>query len=58
MVPVTIAGAVYTPNQIRKINLHVGVRSEERSPRTNDYVRNHLSTVVSVRSLAYVSRYP
>jgi Tfp pilus assembly protein PilW len=58
VVPVTIAGTVYTPNQIRKINLHVGVRSEERSPRTNDYVRNHLSTVVSVRSLAYVSRYP
>jgi hypothetical protein len=58
VVPVTIAGAVYTPNQIRKINLHVGVRSEERSPRTNDYVRNHLTTVVSVRSLAYVSRYP
>lgn len=58
VVPVTIAGAVYTPNQIRKVNLHVGVRSEERSPRTNDYVRNHLTTVVSVRSLAYVSRYP
>lgn len=58
VVPVTIGGVVYTPNQIRKINLHVGVRSEERSPRTNDYVRNHLTTVVSVRSLAYVSRYP
>lgn len=57
VVPITIGGVLYTPNQIRKINLHVGVRSEERSPRTNDYVRNHLTTVVSVRSLAYVSRY-
>ncbi len=57
VVPITIGGVLYTPNQIRKINLHVGVRSEERSRRTNDYVRNHLSTVVSVRSLAYRSRY-
>ena len=57
VVPITIGGVVYTPNQIRKINLHVGVRSEDRSPRTRDFVRNHLSTVVSVRSLAYVSRY-
>ena len=57
VVPITIGGVLYTPNQIRKINLHVGVRSEERSPRTRDYVRNHLTTVVSVRSLAYVSRY-
>jgi prepilin-type N-terminal cleavage/methylation domain-containing protein len=56
-VPVTIAGIHYTPNQIRKINLHVGVRSEDLSPRTHDYVRNHLTTVISVRSLAYVSRY-
>jgi prepilin-type N-terminal cleavage/methylation domain-containing protein len=56
-VPVTIGGVLYTPNQIRKINLHVGVRSEDVSPRTHDYVRNHLSTVISVRSLAYVSRY-
>jgi lipid-binding SYLF domain-containing protein len=56
-VPVTISGVLYTPNQIRKINLHVGVRSEAVSPRTNDYVRNHVSTVISVRSLAYVSRY-
>ena len=58
MVGGTLSLTGITPNQIRKINLHVGVRSEQRSPRTNDYVRNHLTTVVSVRSLAYVSRYP
>jgi type II secretory pathway pseudopilin PulG len=51
-VPVT-----YSANQIRKVNLHVGVRSEAISPRVNDYLRNHLSTVVSLRNLAYVDRY-
>jgi hypothetical protein len=47
----------YTANQVRKINLHVGVRSELKSPKTKDYLRNHLSTIVSVRNLAYVDRY-
>jgi len=56
-VPITIGGILYTPNQIRKINLHVGVRSEDLSVRQHDYVRNHLNTVISVRSLAYVDRY-
>ena len=56
-VPVTIGGVLYTPNQIRKANVHVGVRSEERSVKQGDYTRNHLTTVVSLRSLAYVDRY-
>jgi hypothetical protein len=47
----------YSANQIRKVNLHVGVRSEVKSVRANDYLRNHLSTVVSLRNLAYVDRY-
>ena len=47
----------YSANQIRKVNLHVGVRSEVISPRVNDYLRNHLSTVVSLRNLAFVDRY-
>jgi prepilin-type N-terminal cleavage/methylation domain-containing protein len=47
----------YSANQIRKVNLHVGVRSELISVRTKDYLRNHLSTVVSLRNLAYVDRY-
>ena len=58
LVPVTIAGVLYSPNQVRKVNLHVGVRSDELSGTTNDYIRNHLSTVVSIRSLAFVNRYP
>jgi hypothetical protein len=47
----------YSANQIRKVNLHVGVRSEVISTRAKDYLRNHLSTVISLRNLAYVDRY-
>lgn len=50
-------GLTYTANLIRKVNLHVGVRSDTRSAVQNDYLRHHLSTSVSIRSLAYVSRY-
>lgn len=49
---------VYNSNQIRKVNLHVGVRSEVRSKTSSqDYVRNHIATAVDVRSLASVDRY-
>jgi type II secretory pathway pseudopilin PulG len=48
---------VYTSNQIRKVNLHVGVRSEVMSKQSQDYVRNHIATAVDVRSLASVDRY-
>jgi type II secretory pathway pseudopilin PulG len=51
------SGLTYTSNQIRKVNLHVGVRSEQLSETRNDYIRNHLTTSVDVRSLASVSRY-
>jgi prepilin-type N-terminal cleavage/methylation domain-containing protein len=44
-------------NQIRKVNLHVGVRSEQLTLPQHDYMRNHLTTVVSLRSLAFVDRY-
>ena len=47
----------YNANQIRKVNMHVGVRSEAMSKPTQDYVRNHISTAVDVRSLASVDRY-
>jgi type II secretory pathway pseudopilin PulG len=55
--PYTANAVTYTASQIRKVNVHVGVRSEVRSSRTNDYLRNHLSTVISLRNLAYVDRY-
>jgi hypothetical protein len=42
---------------IKKVNVHVGVRSESISKPAQDYVRNHISTAVDVRSLASVDRY-
>jgi type II secretory pathway pseudopilin PulG len=51
------AAVTYNSNQIRKVNIHVGVRSESTSRVTQDYVRNHISTSVDVRSLASVDRY-
>jgi hypothetical protein len=56
--PYTVGATTYSSNQIRKVNLHIGVRSDTLSAPQNDYVRNHLSTVVSIRSLAFVQRYP
>jgi len=51
------AGVTYSASQIRKANVHVGVRSENKSTQQQDYIRNHVSTVVSLRNLAYVDRY-
>jgi hypothetical protein len=55
--PFTLNGNTYTGSQIRKVNVHIGVRSEAMNTRNHDYLRTHLSTVVSLRSLAYVDRY-
>jgi hypothetical protein len=55
--PYTAFGVTYTASQIRKVNAHIGVRSEQKSSKTNDYLRNHVSTVISLRNLAYVDRY-
>ena len=51
------AEVTYSSNQIRKVNIHVGVRSERTLRVSQDYVRNHISTAVDVRSLASVDRY-
>lgn len=45
------------PNQIRKVNLEVGVRSEELAPQSRKYARNRVKTQISLRSLAFVNRY-
>jgi len=50
-------GKTYTATQIRKVNVEIGVRSENISARTGDYVRNRVSTTVSIRNLAFVDRY-
>jgi prepilin-type N-terminal cleavage/methylation domain-containing protein len=55
--PVTINGVTYTSNMIKTVNLHMGVRSETISKPLMDYVRNHISTAVAVRSLESVDRY-
>ena len=55
--PYVLNGLTYTASQIRKANLHVGVRSEQRSAQVNDYIRNHVSTIISIRDLATLSRY-
>ncbi|MEP7307738.1 MAG: prepilin-type N-terminal cleavage/methylation domain-containing protein [Acidobacteriota bacterium] len=55
--PFTGSGVTYNSNQIRKVNVHIGVRSEVVSKPAQDYIRNHLSTSVDVRSLASVDRY-
>jgi hypothetical protein len=55
--PLDLNGVTYSANQIRKANVHVGVRSETMSLRTHDYLRAHTSTVVSLRNLAFVDRY-
>jgi type II secretory pathway pseudopilin PulG len=53
----TTAGVTYNSNQIRKVNIDMGVRSEVLSRPAQDYIRNHISTSVDVRSLASVDRY-
>jgi len=55
--PYSANDVTYSENQIRKVNLHIGVRSEFKSPKSNDYLRNHVSTSLSLRNLAFVSRY-
>jgi prepilin-type N-terminal cleavage/methylation domain-containing protein len=55
--PHTADGVTYSANLIRKANVRIGVRSELMSKRQHDYLRNHLSTVVSLRNLAFVDRY-
>jgi hypothetical protein len=55
--PYTANNVIYTANQIRKVSVHIGVRSETMALKPRDYLRTHLSTVVSLRQLAYVDRY-
>jgi hypothetical protein len=45
------------PNQIRKVNLEVGVRSEDLSTQSQKYSRSRVKTQISLRSLAFVNRY-
>ena len=40
--PILLTGVTYSPNQIRKANIHVAVRSETMSMRTKDYLDPHV----------------
>lgn len=44
-------------SQIRAVNLFLGARSTATSTKTRKYLRTNLATQVSLRSMAYVSRY-
>jgi prepilin-type N-terminal cleavage/methylation domain-containing protein len=55
--PDTGAVEVCSENQIRKINLVLAMRSDDRSRRTNQFLHNTLFTQVSLRSMAFVDRY-
>jgi prepilin-type N-terminal cleavage/methylation domain-containing protein len=46
-----------TEHQIRKANLFMAARSLETQTQTGEFVYSSLSTTVSLRSLAFVSRY-
>jgi hypothetical protein len=46
-----------TPQQIREINLTVGVRSDMPSMQLHRYVRTQVNTAISLRNLAFVDRY-
>jgi prepilin-type N-terminal cleavage/methylation domain-containing protein len=46
-----------SPNQIRKVNLFLAGRSSGPNPQTGEWLRNSVSTQISLRSLSFVSRY-
>jgi hypothetical protein len=46
-----------SPNQIRKVNISLSGRSRKPMRGTGQYLRNTLTTQVSLRSMAFVDRY-
>jgi prepilin-type N-terminal cleavage/methylation domain-containing protein len=51
------APSACSPNQIRKADVTIAIRSEQRNRQTG-YYHNTLFTQVALRSLAFVDRYP
>ena len=47
-VPFTVGSDTFTSSQIRKVNIKIGVRSEEKSRSTGDYMRHYVTTVASL----------
>ena len=46
-----------SPNQIRKINITLSGRSRTTLRQTRQYLRNSLTTQVSLRSMSFIDRY-
>jgi len=46
-----------SPHQIRKINLFLSARSQDRNANSRDFMRNSMATQVGLRSLSYTDRY-
>jgi type II secretory pathway pseudopilin PulG len=44
-------------NQLRKVNIFLSGRSEDKTTPTGEYFRNSMTTDVGLRSLSYVDRY-
>lgn len=55
--PGTGANEACSPNQVRKANVVIGIRSRSKTAVTGDYYHNTLFTQVALRSLAFVDRY-
>jgi hypothetical protein len=49
--------APFSPNQIRKANLYLAMRSLDKSLPSNQYLRNSMAISVELRSLSFVDRY-
>jgi prepilin-type N-terminal cleavage/methylation domain-containing protein len=47
-----------TPNEIRKVQVYLGGRSDQPSTQTKDYVRNSLLTQCNIRNLSFKDIYP
>jgi hypothetical protein len=47
----------YSPSQVRKINLFLARRSEQRNQQTGRSMRSSIATQVSLRSMSFMDRY-
>jgi Tfp pilus assembly protein PilW len=46
------------PNSVRKVDVYMAARSEDKSKQTNNYLRNSMQTQITVRSLGLFDIYP
>jgi hypothetical protein len=51
------AVAPYSPSQIRKVNLFLARRSDQRFAQTGRQMRSSITTQVALRSMSFMDRY-